>query len=378
MPALLVNIKIDRKEKLDLFKVTLADLRGLFDECHIKIRGALASECIEYAKLQFEGAAKFYQELQEADWAAATLVMLAQVKSRSVFLYFEDHKLVAPHQQLKQVLMEFDECQLDYLCYSFFRASQLDGANLLPLGGRKKNTFHEFQLNRPNIELLSKISPGYYTFSLTSIISVGYFRRLLVSSNARQKVYSKVMTGVLGRLFAYPGYRRVVHRLNRILRPMGLALCIYPAASPFNLEKTWFESEELNPEGWKFGVPAQELLANYDDDNGAYGESLIKKGLYPFAAQPQGAMDMRASDMRQLCLEPGESFDCTYHSRRGRISSSPQIELKVTAGKVSVYCRGAEFQIVAGGCEFFFSNLGPIIQCVERAEIQIRVFDEIF
>lgn len=378
MPALLVNIKIDRQEKLDLFKVTLADLRGLFDECHIKIRGALASECIEYAKLQFEGAAKFHQELQEADWVAATLVMLAQVKSRSVFLYFEDHKLVAPHQQLKQVLTEFDECQLDYLCYSFFRASQLDVANLLPLGGRKKNKFHEFRLDQSSIELLSKISPGYYTFSLTSIISVGYFRRLLVSSNARHKVYRKVMTGVLGRLFAYPGYRRVVHRLNRLLRPMGLALCIYPPASPFNLEKIWFESEELNTEGWKFGIPAQELLANYDDDNGAYGESLIKKGLYPLAMKPEGAMDMRASDMQQLCLEPGESFDCTYHSRKGRISSAPQVELRVTAGKVSVHCRGAELQIVAGGCEFFFSNLGPIIKCVERAEIQIRVFDEIF
>jgi hypothetical protein len=378
MPALLINIKIDRQEKFDLFKVTLADLKGMFDECHIKIRGSLAQACVEYAKLQFEGSFIFYQELQEADWVTATLSMLAQVKSRSVFLYLEDHKLVARHQQLKQVLAEFDERQLDYLCYSFFRASQLDGSNLLPLGGRKKNTFHEFKLNRPNVELLSKISPGYYTFSLTSVISVDYFKNLLISSNAKHKYYSKAMTGMLGRLFAYPGYRMVVHRLNRALRPFGLGLCLYPPASPMNLEKTWFEFEEPITGGWKFGIAAQELFTNYDDDNGAYGESLIKKGLYPFAAQPPGAMEMRPSDMQKLRLEPGETFDCTYHSRKGRISWAPQIELKVTAGKVSVHCQGSEFQVAEGGSEFFYSNLRPIIHCVERAEMQIRVFDEVF
>jgi hypothetical protein len=379
MPALLINIKIDRQEKFDLFKVTLADLKGMFDECHIKIRGSLAQACVEYAKIQFEGGARFYQDLQEADWVAATLVMLAQVESRSVFLYFEDHKLVAPHQQLKQVLAEFDERQLDYLCYSFFRASQLDGANLLPLGGRKQNAFHEFLLSRGSLELLSKISPGYYTYSLVSMASVDYFRAVLTVTNCRHKLDSKWIAALLMRIFRYPGYRRVVHRMNQLLRYMSVELCIYPPASPFNLEKIWFETVLPNAaSGWKFGIAAQELFANYDDDNGAYGESLIKKGLYPFAVQPQGAMEMRASDMQKLRLEPGETFDCTYHSRKGRISRAPQVELKVTAGKVSVHCQGSEFQVAEGGSEFFCSNLGPIIHCVERAEIQIRVFDEVF
>ena len=378
MSALFINIKIDRHEQRDLFKVTLADLRGLFDECHIKIRGVLAPECIEYAKLQFGSVASFYQELQEEDWVAASLDMLIQVKSRSVFQYVEDHKLVASHQELMKVLAEFDERELDYLCYSFFRASQLDGENLLPLGGRKKNTFNEFRPNRSNMELLSKISPGYFTFSLTSIVSVSYFRKLLLSSNARRKVYSKVITGVLSRIFDYPNNRMVVYRLNRVLRPIEITLCIYPPGSPLNIERIWFESEDLHLDESKFGIPVQELFANYDDDNGAYGESLIKKGLYPFVVQPRCAKSMRASDMQQLTLEPGESFDCTYYSRRGRINSAPQIELMVMEGKVSVHCQGAEFQVETGRCEFFYSNLGPIIRCEAGAVIQIRVFDEIF
>jgi hypothetical protein len=145
------------------------------------------------------------------------------------------------------------------------------------------------------------------------------------------------------------------------------------------VEKIWFETLFTNYDrGWKFGIPKEELFANYDDDNGAYGESLIKKGLYPLAEQPPGAMEMRATNAQRLFLEPGESFDCTYHSQRGRIIRPPLVELKVMAGKVSVHCRGSEFQIDAGGSKYFYSNLGPIVHSVERAQIQIRVFDEAF
>jgi hypothetical protein len=52
MPALLINIKIDLQEKFDLFKVTIADLTGLFEECHVKIRGIYSKECVEYIRGQ--------------------------------------------------------------------------------------------------------------------------------------------------------------------------------------------------------------------------------------------------------------------------------------------------------------------------------------
>jgi len=378
MQALLINIKIDNQEKLGLFKVTLADLMGYFEECHIKIRGALADECVAYSKDLFPGDTRFYQELQESDWIAATLEMLENVTSRSVFLYFEDHKLVADQQLLGQVLEEFEDHQLDYLCYSFFKASQLNVSNLLPLRPSKRRSFQEFQLSPSNLDLLSKISPGYYTFSLLSIVSTSFFRALLQASNARWKIYNRVVPALLMRLFAYPGCRRVMNGLNYFLQPLGVALCLYPVGSPFNLEKMWFESHNSSLEGWKYGVALQELFANYDDDNGAYGESLIKKGLYPFDTQAIATSGLREGAAQKVCLEANESYDCTYYSHRGRISRAPQVEIKVSVGKVSVRYQGAEFQITKGGCEFFYSNLGPVIQCDERAVIQIRVFDEAF
>jgi len=57
---------------------------------------------------------------------------------------------------------------------------------------------------------------------------------------------------------------------------------------------------------------------------------------------------------------------------------APQIKINVLAGKVLVQYQGVGFEIPKGGCELFYSNLGRIIQCVEKAVIKIRVSDEAF
>ena len=105
MTALFINIKIDQEEKFDLFKITLTDIENVFDECHIKIRGNLANECIAFAKRLFLERAIFYQDLQENDWVAASLVMVENIKSRSIFSYLEDHRLVKSQKNLSLVLL---------------------------------------------------------------------------------------------------------------------------------------------------------------------------------------------------------------------------------------------------------------------------------
>lgn len=380
MPALLINIKVDVQEKFEFFKVTLADLSGIFGECHVKIRGMYSQECVKYAQAQLGSGIHLYQGLQERDWVAATLEMLSQVKSRSVFLYFEDHKLVVNRQRLEQVLADFDKCNLDYLCYSFFEASQLDVKNLLPLGVTQRELFHEFALNNKNLNLIGKLSPGYYTFSLVSLVSVNYFRELLLTENRKFKIFNRKITALITRLFSYPHYREVFKKINYTFSLLGARLCMYPPSSPFNLEKIWFESTVSNRDGWKFGILKQELFANYDDDNGAYGESLIKKGFYPFDGQPPGTDDAEHlhSVVNQIALKEGESFDCTYYSHKGRISRAPQVEINVVCGKVIVLYQGVSFPLSSGDAKLFYSNLKPVIQCVESSDVQIKIFDEAF
>jgi len=378
MPALLINLKIDLREKFDLFKVTLSDLSGLFEECHIKIRGTYSQECVEYAQSQVGNGIHLYQELQESDWVAATLEILSQVESRSVFLYFEDHKLVASRQGLEQTLTDFDKYNLDYLCYSFFKASQLDVKNLLPLGVAQRELFHEFALTTQNLGLIGKISPGYYTVSLVSVFSVKYFREALSRENKRCKIFSRRITAIISLLFSYPRYRVVFKAINHIFSPFSARLCIYHPSSPFNIEKIWFESI-LFAGVWKFGILKHELFANHDDDNGVYEESLIKRGLYPFDAYSfnKDSAEGLNNVVRCITLGEDESFDCTYYNHNSRIRRAPLVEINVVRGSVTVLYQGASFPLSSGEAKLFYSNLGPVIHCIGFAELEIKVFDEI-
>jgi|1048.fasta_scaffold27099_2 hypothetical protein len=376
MPALLVNIKIDCETKLNHFKVTSLDLLGIFDECHMKVRGAAAAECIDYAKSNFGGICKFYQELQETDWVAATSIMLANVKSRSVFLYFEDHRLVSSTQHLKQVLTEFDECQLDYLCYSFFRASQLNLKNMLPLNPKLRDNFSEFKMTERNLELVGRISPRYCVFSLVSIVSIRYLRSILQLENNKYKIYIPLFVRLLIRLFPYPQYRKVFDRINLGLGRFSIRLCGSSPSSPFNLEKCWYECLPRDEE-WNFGVLRTELFANYDDDNGADGESLIKRNAYPFHGRVSGPCDLPSVTL-QIALEAGETYDCSYNSHNARIRCAPQLTILVISGQVIAdYC-DSKTLISAGDTGNFYANLGPVIESRQKSQVRITVYDEAF
>ena len=380
MPALFINLKIDDQEKFDFFKVTIADLTGLFEECHVKIRGIYSKKCVEYIQGQLGNEVNFYQELQESDWVAATLEMLGQVKSRSVFLYVEDHRLVASRLQLEKTLADFDRYNLDYLCYSFFKASQLDVKNLLPLGVTKRELFHEFDLTAQNIALIGKISPGYYTVSLTSLISVKYFREVLSIENKTFKIFNKPITSLISRLFPYPRHKAVFKIINHALSALSARLCLFPPSSPFNIENIWFESPSPIDGDWKFGVPKQELFANHDDDNGAYGESLIKRGLYPFTAEA----NIRPEDVsgafikKTIELSQGQSFDLLYHSAVGRIRKPPIVFIRVESGRVLLKLAGSESLMVPGDLRSVYSNKGAVLVADEAAILELKIFDELF
>jgi len=382
MPTLLCNIKIDSQEKYELFKLSLSDLLGLFSEYHIKIRGAYLQECVEYAGELLGGDIHLYQEIQGSDWVAATLEMLDHVKSRSVFLYFEDHMLTGGKKRLDKVLVDFDKYGMDYLCYSFFKASQLEVSNLLPLGVTQREMFHEFSLSAQSLNLIEKIRGphGYYTFSLISLISIKYLKEIISSENKLYKIYNRGVVSVITRLFPYPRYRKVFRAINNILSLFRTMICIYPPSSPFNLEKIWFESSLPIGADWKFAILKQELFANHDDDNGAYGESLIKRGLYPLDAC---SLDTNCTEglnsvEREIFMDEGEIFDCTYYSHKGRISCVPCVEINVVDGNVIILYQDSSFPLFVGETRLFYSNLGPVIQCVKLSKLKIKIFDEAF
>lgn len=381
MPALLINIKIDDEIKFELLKVTLADLRGLFNECHVKFRGIYSDKCLEFAKqiLDKSESLAFYQELQEEDWVAATLNMLGNVKSRSLFLYFEDHKLVSTRAHLESVLIDFDKYNLDYLCYSWFKASVLGIENLLPLNPVKTDLFHIIQYSQKNNSIIGGISPNYCASSLVGMYSAAYFKSLLSTSNAKRKIYSGVFSAVISRLLPHPRCRKLLYRVNQYLSPLGLRFCIWPKATPFNIEHIWFETVFCH-RPWIFGILTTELFANYDDDNGAYKESLIKRGIYPFQTRVEQNQDLKQAPQInfRVHLKDGELYDCTYFSRRGRIRKPPVVHILVEAGKVIVACQSLETTLENSSGEYFYTNKKPVVRSIGNSIITLSIFDEGF
>jgi hypothetical protein len=375
--ALIFNIRIDQAEKLVLFKATLGDLRGLFEECHIRIRGAYSTECCEYARLTLGEKVNFYQDLREGrDWIASMLSMLENVRSRSVLLYLEDHKLVVPQERLKVVLREFNECKIDHLCYSFFRASQLDLMNILPLNPIHHTYFSEFKFDRRNRYLVGKISPKFSCYSLPSIASVRYLRALLRQENKKYKLYCKLISVFVTLLFPYPKYRYVFDSINRILKFFNARLLLSPIETPFNLEKNWYEALPQDSQ-WNFAILKDELFANFDDDNGAYGESLIKRGLYPFdlsAVEVEGTPSTTLS----ILLNSGEEYACTYFSRQSRISKPPRVAITPIKGDITVKSGVWESVLNCGQRRCFYTNIPIVITCNENAEIRLVVYDDAF
>lgn len=382
MTALFVNIKIDQKEKLNLFKVTLKNIENIFDECHIKIRGELADECISFAKSLFSDRASFYQDLQEKDWIAATLIMIENVKSRSIFSYLEDHKLLKSSNDLSLVLKEFDACKLDYLCYSFFRASRLEIKNLLPLNPYHSNLISQFLLDKKNINLLRKISPYYFTFSSASICSTQYFKELLYEENKKFKIYLRKLSTLLSIVFKYPKYRVFINFVNFFISYLNVRICFYPPNSPFNMERmnlemTSFQIKVLKNK-WRFGILKDELFANFDDDNNAYGESLVKRGLYPLEINNEEKIESKNHTSFYIKLNAGDLYDLSYHSQIHRIRILPRAFIYVNNGQLIVNYNSKDVTLKKNDHQAFYTNLSPVINCIEDAEIKITVYDECF
>lgn len=382
MTALFVNLKIDNQTKFDFFKVTLSDIQDLFSEYHIKFRGKFAKDCMMYAKELLPNHAKFYQDLQETDWVAASLLMIHNVKSQNIFIYLEDHRLISSSNDLSLVLNEFDEFQLDYLSYSFFRASHLDINNLLPLKPKHHKKFSEFFLDKENIKLIRKISPLYCTFSLPSICSKNYFKEILHRENKKFKIYLKKLSSLLSIVFPFPKYLIIINYINFFLSFINTRLCFNSIDTPFNMERlntemNLFELKYFKSK-FKYGILKNELFANFDDDNKAYGESLIKRGLYPPDAKIDLNNDIKNFINYNIELNVGNFYNCTYYSQIHRIKTLPQVRIEVNYGKLNVNYCGKDVNLAKGDHHTFYTNLSPIIKCIEKAEISVSVYDECF
>jgi len=381
MTALLINLKIDNLQKFNLFKITLKDLIGIFSEYHIKIRGNFKFEAIDYINILFKSYSNvlMYQNLPENDWISTTIQILKNINSTSIFLFCEDHKLIASSNDLRLLISEFENNKTDYICYSFYKASQLNTENILPLNPVYGSLYNSFILSNENIKLLGKISPRYYTYSLLSLCSKEYFENVLISKNKTIKIYSRTLSRLISFLFKYPLHINIEAIINKVLNPINIHYCFYDPSSPFNLETIWNRTNFLN-RPLKFGVLTKEIYANFDDDNSSYGESLIKRGLYPFRENIYNGnfQNLKLGVKYKLSLTKGDKYNLTYFSRNSRINNPPVIRIIIITGTVEIKNQDLIINLTDGDIISLFSNKKPTIISLIDTKIELEFYDECF
>jgi len=378
MPALLANVRINTTDRLDDFKSGLRDLCGLFEEYHIKVRGPFAAQSIQFAHSILEQRLYTYQHLSCEDWIESSQIILSHIQSNEIHIFLEDHKRCCSKKEYASVLKEFASRKLDYLPYSFFRAQQLDTSNILPLGITQGDHLCSFQLDTTTRPLLLAISPRYCTFSLCSIVSKRYLQLLFRSCSQPNKIYSSKLLTICILLFGYPRYKSLISALNTLLSHVKCIICLYTPDSPFNLEQS-IQERLLSPRtSLVVGVPRYEMFANSDDDNGAYGESLVKRGRTHTVPLVNPANTTPTSPIFQLNLKASEQFDLTYYSRVSRITAPPQVRVSLIYGRVMLRTQQLEKLLEPGTDLYLYTTSSPILMAESDALVEYQVYDTIF
>jgi len=377
MTALLVNVRIDSEEKYSFFQKTFSDIYDLFDEVHVKIRGSFSMPCQDFIKNLKVVNLKMYQHLKGDDWFSDTSSMVFCIESDVIFNYVEDHILLNSRDNLSALLKEFLAQKVDFMPYSFYRASKLSENNLLPLIPCTFNFFHVIDLDNKGIQILGKISPNYFIISLLGIFSKKYLEVGFATRNFKLKIYSRYLTSAIKRFFP-ARHQLFLKKINSVLRIFNARIFLTSYASPHDLERKWDDVGQ--DQRLRIAIPKEEYFANYDDDNGAPGESLIKRALYPFSIFLDD-FDESIEGLRPIFfrkkMDAGSTWLCRYFPEISRIECTPTILVNVLSGLIKIEAQNDCLIKQAGETIAFHSNYAVSVTATRESEFEVFIYDPV-
>lgn len=375
--VILGNVRINSEEEFYQFKKSIKHLFKFFEEAHIKIRGKYKIQSLDYLNNLKINKLHLYQNLDEKDWVSTTKKIIDSILDRNIFIYVNDHFIVAKDEAFKDLINEFDDNNLDYLRYSFFGGYSLNTENILPLEPSQRSSLDFIDIDKNKYKILRKISPNYFNFSLVSMVSKDFLKKLISKENKRIKIFSSFFSRILESFLNIYTIKKFFSYINNFFSRLNVIFLFYDKSSPFNLEKTIDESEKLFS-SYRLGILKEEIFANFDDDNTVYKSSLIKRGLYPFG-------DLNSDEkLKKYKFEPisfkkkipsGKEFSLKYVPLNGRIIDLPIIQIEVLKGRIKLFGSDKEF-LNKGEILSIFSNLKHKIMAFENSIVKIDIFDK--
>ena len=375
MNLLFGNIFVNSREKYVCFQHTIVKIAPLFSDILIRFRGAYSERCKDFIERNInEKNLQVSIGSNDEDWVLSTLRILEANHSRAIFIYVEDHVLIAEPGRMLDVINDFTVHGLDYLPYSFFKSNRLYEENLLPLEPVLTENIAYFKLDSQKNLFLNQISPEYYIFSLPCICSKKYFLEMLRSEKAGVKIYSKWINRVFCRLLPYPSHRLLYNKINNWIRCLNLKLCGFSPRTPFNLEKLNIQ-KTASVRDLVIGVPRYELLSSYDDDNVSYSDSAVKRG-YLVRTQQLIEDDKSYQSFAKISihLTAGVARNIKYVDHQKRSSSLYLVSISTKEVKVVVKSQSG-FDIIPAYCwKTFYANQDLLITSESAAKISAEIF----
>lgn len=380
--ALFANIFLNSELKFYEFKLSICGTVGMFSEYHINVRGDFREEALAFVCELSLPDLFVYQDLSGSDWISDSLIMAQNIKSNSVYFFLEDHYPAVDNSKIDliNIFREFDDLDCDCMTYSWYRAKSYEARNFTPIVTHSTKLLSVFEINKENISYIkSEIGFDKNMVSMAALFSRQYFLKILNHENVQHKFYLKLFSDAIWRIFGFPRYLFLLKLLNALLFKFSCKINFYSKNTPFNFEKLFGEFVPARDFGHRIAVSKVELMANFDDDNGCYGESLIKRGHL-------GGYDeiVKNSDFENVVigkvftkeLRRYEFFDLTFVPCASRQYRLPMLRVEVVNGSLDVTVGNTNhFTISQGQHHVIPSNLDVCAVASVPSSLKVTYFD---
>jgi hypothetical protein len=247
--AIFANFFIDNEERLQRMKDSFHSFKEVDPyQWLINIRGRFKRQATLFLQEELGEKLNLFNLQSRQGWIHDSKIIAKNIKSDYVFIWIEDHILVATPLYFKNCIIEMNKFNADQLMYSFYDSLCKEYSIIEPHKLGSYITLKKIDLDAMLKIKDQNIKKSHYFDSnddfiincLASIISKSFFTKILMSPK--------------------PYLKR------------------WPKHTPFDFEK---KSKDKVSDIIFHSLPNQELFATIDDDRGLPGSSLISRGLYP-------------------------------------------------------------------------------------------------
>ena len=249
--AIFANFLIDNEERLQRMKDSFHSFKEVDPyQWLINIRGRFKRQATLFLQEELGEKLNLFNLQSRQGWIHDSKIIAKNIKSDYVFIWIEDHILVATPLYFKNCIIEMNKFNADQLWYSFYDSSKNQFSIIEPHKLGNYITLNKLVYDLSEKTRINNIDNDSYIVSLLSIMSKNFFTKILMSPK--------------------PYLKR------------------YPKHTPFDFEK---KSKDKVSDIIFHSLPNQELFASIDDDKGL-GSSLISRGLYPNRVSRDSMLEM--------------------------------------------------------------------------------------